>query len=305
MTQAGTSVVARVIRLYADVATVQFDGQTVQSPIRGKLFRAEPPAVGDRVRLEKRGSQYVIVEVLPRKSVLARRKPGTAGARQVLIANIDQVIVVFAAARPDPVPGMLDRFLVVAEANGLPAHIVVNKMDLVDRKAVEPVFEPYRRAGYPLHFTSVYTGEGLEELRHVLQGKESVFVGPSGVGKSSLLNALFPGLNLKVGQVSQAYGKGRHTTVGGQLIQLPGGVTVADTAGLREVGLWMVPPQELPECFPEFRPFLGQCRFNDCAHIAEPGCAVREAVERGHIAPSRYESYVRLRAEAEQTFPRW
>jgi ribosome biogenesis GTPase len=300
-----SALTARVIRLYADVATVQFDGQTVQSPIRGKLFKAEPPAVGDWVRLEKRGGQYVIVEVLPRKSVLARRQPGTTARRQVLIANIDQVIVVFAAAQPDPVPGMLDRFLVVAEANELDAHIVVNKMDLVDRKAIEPIFEPYITAGYPVHFTSVYTGEGLEELRSALKGKESVFVGPSGVGKSSLLNALFPGLNLKVGQVSQAYGRGRHTTVGGYLIKLPGDITVADTAGLREVGLWMVPPEELPECFPEFRSYIGQCRFNDCAHIAEPGCAVREAVQQGHIYRSRYESYVRLRAEAEETFPRW
>jgi len=132
-----------------------------------------------------------------------------------------------------------------------------------------------------------------------------VFAGPSGVGKSSLLNALYPGLDLKVGQVSEAYGKGRHTTVGGLLIRLPGGASVADTAGLRELGLWMIPPSELPHCFPEFRSYLGLCRFSDCAHLSEPGCAITAAVENGEVDSLRYDSYVKLRAEATATWPRW
>jgi ribosome biogenesis GTPase len=156
-----------------------------------------------------------------------------------------------------------------------------------------------------VHFTSVKQNVGLEELHEALIGKASVLTGPSGVGKSSMLNALYPGLNLRVGQVSAAYGTGRHTTVGGYLIKLPDGASVADTAGLREVGVWMVPPEELPDCFPEFRPHLDDCRFSDCAHMAEPGCAIQAAVEAGEIHELRYESYAQLREEAEATFPRW
>jgi ribosome biogenesis GTPase len=297
--------IGQIVRLYADVATVRVDGQDVQCAIRGKLFSADPPAVGDRVKIEKPKGSYVITEVLPRKSALARRAAGTDTRKQVLIANVDQVMVVFAAANPEPNLARLDRFLVVVEVNELEAQIVINKIDLVDRQEVEAMFEPYVKAGYPVHYTSARTGEGLEELHDALRGKESVFVGPSGVGKSSLLNVLYPGLNLKVGRVSEAYGKGRHTTVGGVLVKLPDGASVADTAGLREIGLWMTPPEELPQAFPEFEPYLGKCRFNNCAHVAEPGCAVREAVERGEIDAGRYESYTKLRAEAVETFPRW
>ncbi|MBF6613975.1 MAG: ribosome small subunit-dependent GTPase A [Chloroflexi bacterium] len=297
----------QIIRLYADVATVQMgDGDVhVQATIRGKLFTEEPPAVGDWVSIEERSGGQVISGVLPRKSVLARRAAGSASRRQILIANVDQVMVVFAAASPEPNLATLDRFLVVVEANDLQGQIIINKVDLVERREVEELFEPYKKAGYVVHYTSVRTGEGLGELRRDLEGKESVFVGPSGVGKSSLLNSLYPGLDLKVGLVSAAYGKGRHTTVGGFLIKLPGDASVADTAGLREVGLWMVPPDELPHCFLEFRPYLGECRFSDCAHLAEPGCAVRAALERGDIYPSRYDSYVKLREEATATWPRW
>jgi ribosome biogenesis GTPase / thiamine phosphate phosphatase len=295
----------QIVRLYADVATVQIDERTVQCPIRGKLFKTDPPAVGDWVELDESHDPPVIAAVLPRKSVLARRAAGTVPRRHVLVANVDQVIVVFAAANPEPHTAMLDRFLVVAEDDDVEAHVVVNKTDLADREEMQALFAPYERAGYRVHYTSVRTREGLEELRETLNGKESVFVGPSGAGKSSLLNALYPGLGLKVGQVSEAYGKGRHTTVGGLLIRLPGGAAVADTAGLRELGLWMIPPADLPHCFPEFRPYLGLCRFSDCAHLSEPGCAIHAAVEGGDIDESRYSSYTKLRAEATATWPRW
>jgi ribosome biogenesis GTPase len=296
---------AQIVRLYAEVATVQLGEQTLECVIRGKLYRAEPPAVGDFVRVERAAGRHVVVEVLPRKSALVRRAAGTTTDKQVMIANIDEVLVVFAAERPQPNLAGLDRFLVVVEANDLHAHVVVNKLDLAERARTERLFEPYGRAGYPLHYTSAKSGEGLEELRLALKGKESVLIGPSGVGKSSLLNALYPGLDLKVGQLSEAYGKGRHTTVGGRLIRLPDEASVADTAGLREVGLWLVPPDELPNSFPEFRPYLGECRFSDCAHLAEPNCAVRAALQRGEINASRYDSYVKLRAEAVELWPRW
>ncbi|MFL5735437.1 MAG: ribosome small subunit-dependent GTPase A [Chloroflexia bacterium] len=295
----------QIIRLYADVATVQVGDATVQCQIRGKLFTADPPAVGDRVQLDESSGAPVITAVLRRKSALARRAAGTVPRRHVLVANVDQVIVVFAAANPEPHTAMLDRFLVVAEDDDLHAHIVVNKVDLTGKDEITTLFEPYEKAGYKVHYTSVRTGEALEELKETLTGKESVFVGPSGVGKSSLLNALYPGLDLKVGQVSEAYGKGRHTTVGGFLVRLPDGASVADTAGLRELGLWMIPPADLPHCFPEFRPYLGHCRFSDCAHLTEPGCAIRSAVQSGEINEGRYASYTKLRAEAAATWPRW
>lgn len=306
-TDATEPLTGQLVRLYADVATVQVEDRLVQCGMRGKLFTEDPPAVGDWVEVSaaERGRDSVITAVLPRKSVLARRAAGTTLKRQVLIANVDQVVVVFAAANPEPHMAALDRFLVVAEANRLEARVVVNKVELVDRDELHAMLEPVHKAGYPVHYTSVKQHVGLAELREALEGKESVFIGPSGVGKSSLLNALYPGLNLRVGQVSAAYGKGRHTTVGGYLIKLPHAASVADTAGLREVGIWMVPPNELPDCFPEFRPVMDNCRFSDCAHLAEPGCAVRAAVERGYIAESRYDSYVKLRMEAIETFPRW
>jgi ribosome biogenesis GTPase / thiamine phosphate phosphatase len=298
----------RIVRLYSDFATVQKGGEKLETTLRGKLFRENPPAVGDFVRLDGQGDSYAIAEVLPRRNELSRRAAGTVGQKarkQVLIANIDQVIVVFAAAQPDPVLAMLDRFLVVVEANNLDARLVVNKIDLVERHWAEEFFKPYREVGYPVLFTSVRTGEGVSELRESLKGTASVLVGPSGVGKSSLLNTLYPGLDLRVGEISEALGKGRHTTVGGQLIPLPDGAWVADTAGLREVGLWVMPPDELPDCFPEFRPHLDDCRFNDCAHITEPGCAILAALAEGKIDPSRHASYTKLRAEAVEMWPRW
>jgi len=295
----------QIVRLYADFATVQLGERAVECVIRGKLFRADPPAVGDFVRVEQAGGRYVVAELMPRKSALVRRAAGTAVEKQVMIANIDQVVIVFAAARPDPHLATLDRFLVVVEANDLQTCIVINKLDLAGHVQTDQLFRPYAQAGYPIYYTSVKTGEGLNDLREALKGKESALIGPSGVGKLSLLNSLYPGLNLKIGQISEAYGKGRHTTVGGLFIKLPDSASVADTAGLREVGLWLVPPDDLPHCFPEFRPHLGKCRFSDCVHIAEPDCAIRAAVERGEIDPSRYESYVKLRAEATESWPRW
>ena len=293
------------MRLYAEVATVQLPDGQVEGTLRGRLFRDDPPAVGDFVTVERRGGTYFITSILPRRSVLARRAAGKTVRRQVLIANIDCVMVAFAAAQPPPVLSMLDRFLVVAEVNNLQAHIVVNKMDLADKEETHVLFSPYEKAGYVVHFTSVQTREGIEELRSALVDVASVFVEPSGVGKSSLLNTLYPGLDLRVGEISAAQGTGRHTTVGGLLVNLPGGGSVADTAGLREVGMWLIPPQELPDCFPEMRPYLDGCQFNDCAHTGEPGCRVLEAVESGEIDPQRYNSYLQLRAEAVEAWPRW
>src|SRR5205823_1293291 len=166
-------------------------------------------------------------------------------------------------------------------------------------------FANYSAAGYPVHFTSVKQRIGLEELHAALAGKMSVLTGPSGVGKSSLMNAMYPGLNLRVGEISESVNKGRHTTVGALLHPLPDGGFVADTPGLREVGLWGLPVGALDSCFPEMRPFLGSCRFADCIHFVEPECAVRDAVERGEIWRERYESYRTLREELSEAERRY
>ena len=274
---------------------------TVEASLRGRLKQENAPklAVGDSVRLEREGSEdaWTIVEIFPRRSSLARRAPGGRHGERVLAANVDQVVVVFAAAKPDPHPRMLDRFLVIAEGNHLSARIVINKAELTGVEAVQKRFADYPRAGYPLHATSVKSGLGREELLAALAGQTSVVTGPSGVGKSSLMNFLYPGLDLRVGAVSESVNKGRHTTVGAFLHPLPDGGYVVDTPGLREVGMWGLPSQELDHCFPEFRPHLDGCRFGDCTHIVEPGCAVRTAVESGGISRARYDSYLKLRAE--------
>ena len=271
-------------------------------------------AIGDRVMLEEddSASAWTIAGILPRRSRLARRAPGGGFGERVVAANVDQVVIVFAAANPEPHPRMLDRFLVIAEANGLAARIVINKVELVGgADEARERWRDYERAGYPVHFTSAKRDEGLDTLHDVLAGKVSVLTGPSGVGKSSLMNAMYPGLDLRVGEISESVNKGRHTTVGALLHPLPAvhGLPegyVVDTPGLREIGLWGLPAESLDRLFAELRPYLAQCRFVDCAHIAEPDCAVREAVEAGAVSRARYESYLKLREEVVAgTPPEW
>jgi len=260
-------------------------------------------AVGDRVRLERdaESDAWAITEILPRTSRLARRAPGGGKGERVIAANVDQVIVMFAAANPEPHVRMIDRFLVIAEANELAAHVIINKVELVGESAARERFADYERAGYGVHFTSVKQRIGLDTVAQMLAGRISVVSGPSGVGKSSLLNALFPGLGLRVSEISESVNKGKHTTVGAYLHPLPPDVggAVVDTPGLREIGMWELPVEELDLCFPELRALRGDCRFGNCSHVAEPGCAVRAAVEKHAVSRARYDSYLKLRSEIE------
>ncbi|HKN68035.1 MAG TPA: ribosome small subunit-dependent GTPase A [Gemmatimonadaceae bacterium] len=282
------------------------DALTVDASLRGRLKREDDGerlklAVGDIVLIEPdaRGGAWAICEILPRRSRLARRAPGGAYGERIVAANVDQVVIVFAAAKPEPHLRMLDRFLVIAEANELAARIIVNKVDLVSEREAHARFGAYEAAGYPIHFTSTKRGDGLGAVRLILSGRVSVFTGPSGVGKSSLLNALFPGLSLRVGEISESVNKGRHTTVGATMIPLPdeSGGFVVDTPGLREVGMWALAIEHLDQFFPEMRPLIRDCRFADCTHTVEPACAVKEAVERGSVSADRYASYLKLREE--------
>lgn len=296
--------------------TLDEGGVMREVSIRGRLKQtgkgageALKLAVGDEVIVERaeRGDAWAIAEILPRRSRLARRSPGTEYRERVVVANVDQVIVVFAAAQPEPHPRMLDRFLVIAAANDIPARVVINKIDLASEDDVLERFSVYERAGYPLHLASTVTGAGLDVLAAALRGRSTAISGPSGVGKSSLLNAVYPGFDLRVGEISRSVNKGRHTTVGASMHPLPdpGGGFVMDTPGLREVGIWELDPRELDECFIEFRPYIEKCRFADCLHRAEPGCAVRDAVAADYVSGDRYDSYLRLLEELERSARAW
>jgi ribosome biogenesis GTPase len=276
--------------------------------LRGKLKRGDDDRLvaGDVVDLETHGDGPATVErVHPRRSVLARRRAtGGHGARraQPIAANVDQVVVVASARDPEPSARMLDRFLIIAEANGLPAVLVVNKAEL-DRSAVGMLQQRYAHSGYQVLSTSVKAPEGLPALRDLLRGRESVFTGASGVGKSSLLNALEPGLKLRIGAISEKWRTGTHTTRAAELVPLALGGYVVDTPGMREVGTWGIAPDELGACFPELRPFLDGCRFDNCRHLAEPGCAVRQAAKAGLVDPDRLVSYERIYEEI--SVPSW
>lgn len=264
-------------------------------------------AVGDEVEIEQddAGASWAIAAIHPRRSQLARRAPGGGYGQRIVAANVDQVLVVFAAANPEPHPRMLDRFLIIAEANDIAARVVINKSDLVSPESVRLRFADYERAGYPVHVTSTTTGRGLEALREVLEGRTTALSGPSGVGKSSLMNAMFLGLDLRVGEISQSVNKGRHTTVGALLHPLPSGGFVVDTPGLREIGMWGLTAEHLDGYFPEFRPYLGECRFADCIHVVEPGCAIRDALARDDISAIRYDTYVKLLDELANEAESW
>ena len=294
-----------VLRAQSGFFWVKTDAGVLECRLRGRLKKerqsADIAVIGDMVEVTPLPHDTGVIEaVAERHSKFSRKQPGSRGAwkEDVMVANLDQVLVVFACARPQPHVRMIDRFLVIAEYNEIEPVIIANKVDLVGEQEAHHLFAVYERVGYRVHYVSARTGLGVETLREQLDGRISVVSGPSGVGKSSLLNTLHPGLNLNTSNVSQTLNKGRHTTTVAELIPLAsqGGGYVADTPGIRELALWRIPSDELAWCFREMRPFLGQCDFNNCTHSHEPGCAVRAAIDTDDVSPERYDSYNRMLA---------
>ena len=299
---------AIVVRAHGKYFETQLeDGRVLLATVRGLLRRerrrTDLVAVGDRVWVTDVGEGEGQIEAVePRVRSLARRARLTEDTEQIILANPDQALFLFAVREPSPHLRMLDRFLVLAESRSLPAAIGVNKMDLDapvengEPSLARSLFGPYE-ALYPVFYLGAKSGQGLDDLKAFLLGKITAVAGPSGVGKSSLLNALDPGGLRDVGTISDATGKGRHTTTSTVLRRSPAPTPtfVADPPGIRALSLQGVAPEDLDRYFPEFRPVLGRCFYPDCTHLHEPGCAVREAREAGPISPQRYESYAALR----------
>jgi ribosome biogenesis GTPase len=280
------------------------DGRTAEATVRARLMGrtkalGNAVVVGDRVACEEEAGRLAVTAVHPRRNAYARRASGERLEEQVVAANLDQVVVVAALADPPFRSGLVDRMTCQAEHAGIPARVVLNKTDLGAASDVEAIVAGYGRAGYPVHPVSATSGAGVAELRHALRERRSLVVGHSGVGKSTLINALFPGLALEAGAVNPRTGRGRHTTTAAWLLRPEPGLEVIDTPGVRSFGLWGVGARDLEQTYLEFRRHLGECRFGDCRHEAEPGCALRAAVAAGEIAPLRFESFRKLREELE------
>jgi len=292
-----------VIRSQSGFFNVKTEKGILVCKLRGRLKQGsregDLAAIGDRVAVSQVGADEGLIEnVEPRQSMISRMAPLPRGEyEQIIIANPDQIVLVFACAQPEPRLRMLDRFLIISEHQTVPAVIVANKTDLVSDQEARQLFGHYAGIGYPLIYSSVPEKRGIGQLREVLTGKISALAGPSGAGKSSLLNAIQPGLGLSIQNVSQTTGKGKHTTVSSELFPLKDGGYVADTPGLKALALWDIEPEELDGYFPDISPIVAQCQFSNCTHVHEPGCAVREAVKNGVIHPQRYDSYLRLRFE--------
>lgn len=294
-----------IIRAQSGFFTVKTGAGAVVCQLRGKIKQGRREgdlvAIGDRVSITKLDDGSGMIESIePRTHAITRLDPRPQGEyQQILLANPDQAIFVFACAHPEPKLRMLDRFLVIAEKQNIPAIIVVNKVDLIGIDQAREMFGFYPALGYRVIYASAQERIGVDDLHQVLIQKLSAFAGPSGAGKSSLLNAIQPGLGLAVGDVSNAMRKGKHTTNVRELFPLIEGGYVADTPGWKSLALWDTEPEEMDAYFPELAPLVAHCQFSDCMHTQEPGCAIAAAVQDGRVRKERYDSYIRLRSGKE------
>ena len=284
----------RIIRALSGFYYVNTEDGVIECRARGKLRReGREPVVGDFCEISRQGSRGTLESLLPRRNFFVRPA----------VANIDLLVLLASCAIPTTEPFLIDRVLAIAGRQGVPVLIVVNKNDLAPGLPLSGIYE---RAGFPVLLASAETGEGVEALRAAIRGRLSVFTGNSGVGKSSILNRLDPALGLGVGEVSEKLGRGRHTTRCVSLYELEKDTWAADTPGFSAFDtdrMDLLLKDDLPAAFPDFAPWIGKCRFPDCAHRREPGCAVREALERGEVEPTRYESYLKLYELAEANKP--
>ncbi len=297
-----------VLRDEGSHVIVDLCGEEVACVIRKRLRRGagkrrKAVVVGDQVEVEYSGDGAAIAKVEPRRTSISRRNPSQPRREQILVANVDAVLIVASAARPAPVPALIDRFLVAIESRGLEPGIVINKTDLDPEGSWEQWGAIYRDLGYRVLPVSATDATGLEEVRAFLANKTTSLLGQSGVGKSTLANALDPTLTLRTGGLHEGTGKGTHTTTTVSLLRLPWGGYLVDTPGIREFGLWNMELADVGIWFREIAARTDACRFNDCLHAREPGCAVLAALEEGEIDRSRHESYLRILETLRESTP--
>ena len=297
---------ATVVRATGSWYDVLHDGETVRCRIRGRLRlkgvrSTNPVVVGDEVACEAdEGGDYVIADILPRRNYVIRRASNLSKESHIIAANVDQALLMASLRSPETPTEFVDRFLVTCEAYKVPVTILLSKLDLQDAEAVAEFRAVYEGAGYWVLEVSVREGRGVEEVRELLAGRTTLVSGNSGVGKSTLIQAIDPSLDIRTGEISESHHKGRHTTTFSTMYPLAGGGAVIDTPGIKGFGLIDIDEAELWHYFPEMMRVAPACRFYNCTHTHEPGCAVTEAVKAGEIAWPRYESYLKIRDEDEK-----
>ena len=279
-------------------------GKSINCRIKGKfrtldIKTTNPIAVGDRVQIDPEPDQEtgLITTLHPRKNYIIRKSVNLSKQAQIIAANLDQAFLIVTLASPRTSMGFIDRFLVTAEAYDIPAKLIFNKLDLFNEEGLEILEEYqaiYENAGYPCFSVSAIKKTNLDQIRELLKDKVTLVSGHSGVGKSTLINALLPGKELKTGQISDWSDKGKHTTTFAEMFQLPFGGYLIDTPGIRELGVFDIEKQDLGRLFPEIRKLMENCRFHNCRHINEPGCAVLEALDNEELESSRYDSYLSI-----------
>lgn len=288
-----------VVTLFSGSCRIESAGCLLDGVLSSRLARRQRAAVavGDEVLFVSRDGGHRVTEVLPRRTWLSRPDPQNPRLEQVVAANVDVVVQVLSVVKPPLRPALVDRYLIAIERGGAEPLLCVNKIDLMESAELAVELEKldvYRAVGLAMASCSASTGAGIDDLRAVLAGRTAAFVGHSGVGKSSLLKALAPQLEVATGAVSRRYARGRHTTSRARLYRLTDGIRVIDTPGVRELGLWRMNPEELRFYFQDFEDDARRCRFNDCTHTHEPDCAVRAAVDEGRLAEARYATYLRI-----------